>query len=45
MLLDPIFTMWDIPINSNLDPVTKFSSSSSSNRSTEFKDILSKNIA
>ena len=35
--LDPIFTMMDIYINSNLNPLTKFTSSS---RSTEFKDIL-----
>ena len=37
MKLDPIFTMMDIYINSNLNPITKFTSSS---RSTEFKDIL-----
>ena len=35
--LDLIFTMWDLCINSNLETVTKFTSSS---RSTEFKDIL-----
>ena len=31
--------MRDIYINSNLNPLTKFTSSSSSRRSTEFKDI------
>ena len=35
--LDLIFTMRDININSNLNPLTKFTSSS---RSTEFKDIV-----
>ena len=39
--LDLIFYMRDIYINSNLNPVTKFTSSS---RSTEFKDILQWNI-
>ena len=35
--LDLIFTITDIYINSNLNPLIKFTSSS---RSTEFKDIL-----
>ena len=39
--LDLIFSMRDIYINSNLNPLTKFTSSS---RSTEFKDILQWNI-
>ena len=39
--LDLIFSMRDIYINSNLKPLTKFTSSS---RSTEFKDILLWNI-
>ena len=42
MRLDLIFSMRDIYINSNLNPFTKFTSSS---RSTEFKDILSWNIS
>ena len=37
MRLDLIFSMWYIYINSNLSPLTKFTSSS---RSTKFKDIL-----
>ena len=37
MRLDLIFSMRDIYINSNLNPLTKFTSSS---RSTEFEDIL-----
>ena len=41
MKLDLIFTMRDLLTNSNLDPLTKFSSS---HRSTEFKDILPCNI-
>ena len=41
MRLDLIFSMRDIYINSNLNPLTKFTSSS---RSTEFKDILSWNF-
>ena len=40
--LDLILSMWDIYINSNLNPLTKFTSSS---RSTEFKDILPWNIS
>ena len=40
--LDLIFSMRDIYINSNLNPLTKFTSSS---RSTKFKDILSWNIS
>ena len=40
--LDLIFTMRDININSNLNPLTKFTSSS---RSTEFKDIVLWNIS
>ena len=39
---DLILTMRDIYINSNLNPLTKFTSSS---RSTEFKDILPWNIS
>ena len=39
---DLILTMRDIYINSNLNPLTKFTSSS---RSTEFKDILLWNIS
>ena len=42
MRLDLILTMRDIYINSNLNPLTKFTSSS---RSTEFKDILPWNIS
>ena len=42
MRLDLIFSMRDIYINSNLDPLTKFTSSS---RSTKFKDILLWNIS
>ena len=41
MRLDLIFSVWYIYINSNLNPLTKFTSSS---RSTEFKDILPWNI-
>ena len=37
-----ILTMRDIYINSSLNPLTKFTSSS---RTTEFKDILSWNIS
>ena len=40
--LDLILTMRDIYINSNLKPLTKFTSNS---RSTEFKDILPWNIS
>ena len=40
--LDLIFSMRDIYVNSNLNPHTKFTSSS---RSTEFKDILPWNIS
>ena len=40
--LNLILTMRDIYINSNLNPLTKFTSSS---RSTEFKDILLWNIS
>ena len=40
--LDLIFSMRDIYINSNLNPLTKFTSSS---RSTKFKDILPWNIS
>ena len=40
--LNLILTMRDIYINSNLNPLTKFTSSS---RSTEFKDILPWNIS
>ena len=39
--LDLILTMRDIYINSNVSPLTKFTSS----RSTEFKDILTWNIS
>ena len=39
MKLDLILTMQDIYINSNLNPITKFTSS----RSTEFEDILPEN--
>ena len=39
---DLILTMRDIYINSNLNPLTKFTNSS---RSTEFKDILRWNIS
>ena len=39
---DLIFTMRDIYINSNFNPHTKFTSS---NKSTEFKDILPLNIS
>ena len=39
---DLILTMRDIYINSNLNPVTRFTSNS---RSTKFKDILSWNIS
>ena len=42
MRLDLIFSMWHIYINSNLNPLTKFTSSS---RSTELKDILPWNIS
>ena len=35
-MLAPIFTMRDININSNLDPLTQFGSSS---RNTMFKDV------
>ena len=42
MKLDLIFSMRDIYINSNLNPLTKFTCSS---RSTEFKDILQKVIS
>ena len=42
MRLDLIFSMRDIYINSNLNPPTKFTSSS---RNTEFKDILPWNIS
>ena len=41
MRLDLIFSMRDIYINSNLNPLTKFTSS----RSTKFKDILPWNIS
>ena len=40
--LNLIFSMRDIYINSNLNPLTKFTSSS---RSTKFKDILPWNIS
>ena len=40
--LELILAMRDIYINSNLNPLTKFTSS---NRSTEFKGILSWNIS
>ena len=42
MRLDLILSMRDICINSNLNPLTKFTSSS---RSTKFKDILPWNIS
>ena len=42
MRLDLIFSMRDIYISSNLNPLTKFTSSS---RSTELKDILAWNIS
>ena len=42
MRLDLIFSMKDIYINSNQNPLTKFTSSS---RSTKFKDVLSWNIS
>ena len=42
MRLDLIFSMRDIYINSNLNPLTKFTSSS---RSTKFKDILAWTIS
>ena len=42
MRLDLIFSMRDIHINSNPNPLIKFTSSSS--RTTEFKDILPWNI-
>ena len=42
MRLDLIFSMWYIHINSKLNPLTKFTSSS---RSTEFKDMLPWNIS
>ena len=42
MRLDLIFSMRDIYINSNLNPLTKFTSS---NRSTEFKDIFPWNMS
>ena len=42
MRLDLIFSMRDIYINSNLNALTKFTSSS---RSTKFKDILPWNIS
>ena len=42
MRLDLIISMRDTYINSNLNPLTKFTSSS---RSTKFKDILSWNIS
>ena len=42
MRFDLIFSMRDIYINSNLNPLTKFTSSS---RSTKFKDILPWNIS
>ena len=42
MKFDLILMMRDIYINSNLNPLTKFTSSS---RSTEFKDILPWNIS
>ena len=42
VMLDLIFSMRDIYINSNLKPLTKFTSSS---RSTKFKDILPWNIS
>ena len=42
MRLDLIFSMRDIYINCNLNPFTKFTSSS---RSTELKDMLPGNIS
>ena len=42
MRLDLILLMRDVYINSNLNPLTKFTSSS---RSTEFEDILIWNIS
>ena len=42
MRLDLIFSVRDIYINSNLNPLKKFTSSS---RSTEFKDIFPWNIS
>ena len=42
MSLDLIFSMRDIYINSNLNPLTTFTSSS---RSTKFKDIFPSNIS
>ena len=42
VMLDLILSMRDIHINANLNPLTKFTSSS---RSIEFKDILSWNIS
>ena len=42
MILDLILRMRDIQINSNLNLLTKITSSS---RTTEFKDILSWNIS
>ena len=42
MRLNLILTMRDIHINSNLNPLTKFTSSS---RNTEFKDIVPLNIS
>ena len=42
MRLDLIFSMRDIYINSNLNPLTKFTSSK---RSTKFKDILPWNVS
>ena len=42
IMLDLIFSTKDIYINSNLNPLTKFSSSS---RSTNFKDMLPWNIS
>ena len=42
MRLDLIFSMRDIYINSNLNPSSKFTSSS---RSTKIKDILPRNIS
>ena len=41
MRIDLIFSMWHIYISSNLNPLTKFTSSS---RSTKIKDILPWNI-
>ena len=42
MRFDLILTMRDIYINSHLNPLTKFTTSS---RTTEFKDILPQNIS